>query len=70
MTAWPRLAIRFSRLRGDVTYIVEASSDLVKWDVIEENPGNVGEAVTVTDTADLSSANPPQRFMRVRVVKP
>ena len=65
-----RMAIRFSRLRGDVTYIVEASSDLVKWDVIEENPGNVGEQVTVTDTADLSSANPSQRFMRVRVVKP
>jgi autotransporter-associated beta strand protein len=63
-----RLALTFQRFRSDVTYAVEASSDLLNWTTITTNPGNVGQSVTVTDTVDLSTS--PRRFLRLRVTTP
>ncbi len=63
------LQISFLRARADVTYLVEASSDLAApapWPVIATNPGTVGQQVTVTDP---TSANP-RRFLRLRVTSP
>ena len=65
-----RLQLTFARTRADVTYIVEASSDLASWSAIATNPGTVGQSVTVTDTVDLSTASPPRRFLRLRVTSP
>ena len=66
-----RLQFSFFRARSDVTYYVESSSDLSPvWTVFATNPGVVGQSVTVTDTVDLTAANPPRRFMRLRVTSP
>ena len=67
-----RLQISFQRALSDVTYHVEASSDLSpgSWSVIATNPGTVGQKVTVTDTVDLPAAPPPRRFLRLRVTAP
>ncbi len=67
-----RLQVSFLRSRSDVTYHVEASSDLSAnaWTVLATNPGTVGQSVTVTDTVDLPTANPPRRFLRLRVTAP
>lgn len=65
-----RLAIKFTRHQADVSYIVEATSDLQNWEIIEQDPGNIGEEVTIADTVDISATKPPQRFMRIRVVQP
>ncbi|MBC8009200.1 MAG: hypothetical protein H7067_03790 [Burkholderiales bacterium] len=67
------LTFTFLRLRSDLTYTVEATSDLTPpatWTVIATNPGTVSptESVTVTDTADLSLT--PRRFLRLRVTSP
>jgi autotransporter-associated beta strand protein len=62
-TAADRLTITFDRLRSELTYIVEASSDLVSWTVIATNPGTVGASITVTDI----TAYTPRRFLRLRV---
>jgi len=64
-----RLQIAFLRARPDVTYIVEATSDLAApspWPVIATNPGTVGQQVTVTDPDPAS----PSRFLRLRVTAP
>ncbi len=63
------LQIAFVRARSDVTYVVEASTDMVVWTEIATNPGQVGQAVTVSDTATISAAAP-RRFLRVRVSAP
>ena len=65
-----RLQITFLRLRSELTYAVEASSDLITWTTIATNPGVVGQSVTVTDTVDLPSAVPARRFLRLRVNAP
>ena len=65
-----RLTLSFTRFRGDVTYIVESGSDLTDWSPVATNPGTVGQSVTVSDTVDISTANPPRRFMRLRVTDP
>lgn len=59
-------AITFDRLRADVDYVVERSSDLSTWTTLATNPGAVGQRVTVPDHADNSEA--PRRFLRVRLV--
>jgi hypothetical protein len=68
----PRLEISFFRARpsAELTYTVEASSNLVTWTTLASNPGIVGQSVTVTDTVDLPTANPPRRFLRLRVAVP
>jgi hypothetical protein len=64
------LQVSFVRLRSDVTYLVEGSSDLATWSVIATNPGTVGQSVSVTDTVSIQTATPPRRFIRLRVTSP
>jgi hypothetical protein len=61
----PESVLRFSfrREREGVIYVVESSSDLVNWQDIATNPGNVGETVTVETPTDAD-----QRFVRLRMV--
>jgi alpha-tubulin suppressor-like RCC1 family protein len=61
-----RLALTFMRARGDLTYTVQGSNDLVTWSDLEVNPGTIGEAVTVTDTAPTST---PKRYIRLKVAR-
>lgn len=63
LNALNRLKITFTRLRAELIYTVEASSNLTDWTTIATNPGAVGETVTVTDT---NIANP-NRFLRLKV---
>lgn len=62
-----RLHLTFLRARADITYTIEASSDLESWTVLATNPGTVSldTPVTVSDTVDLSTQ--PRRFLRLRV---
>ncbi len=64
-----RLQLTFLRARPDVTYIVEASSNLSpgSWTTLATNPGSVGQSVTVIDTVEIPTAYPPHRFLRLRV---
>lgn len=66
MNANGRLALTFMRARGDLTYTVQGSNDLVTWSDLEVNPGTIGEAVTVTDTAPTST---PKRYIRLKVAR-
>ncbi len=65
-----RLQVSFLRARADVTYLVEATSDLASgsWTTLTTNPGTIGQSVTVTDTADLATT--PGRFLRLRITAP
>ncbi len=66
------LQLTFTRARPDVTYVVEAASDLAAplvWTAIATNPGVVGETVSVSDPVPLSSEFP-RRFLRLRVSAP
>jgi hypothetical protein len=67
----PSLAIEFLRARSDLTYTVEASSDLATWEVIATNPGAVSATVPVTVT-DPVPASPTtlRRFLRLHVNAP
>jgi autotransporter-associated beta strand protein len=62
------LTLSFIRSRGDVTYVVEGGSDLSTWAPVATNPGVVGQSVTVTDSVNISTGNPPRRFLRLRVI--
>jgi autotransporter-associated beta strand protein len=66
-TAADRLTITFPRTRSDLIYQVEGCSNLVHWQTIATNPGTVGQNVTVSDTVNISTADPPRRFLRLRV---
>jgi hypothetical protein len=57
------LTLTFVRHRSDVTYEVQASSDLHAWTTLDTNPGGLGEAVTVADTDTTS----PTRFLRLKI---
>lgn len=61
-----RLALTFMRARGELTYTVEGSDDLITWRSIAANPGTAGETVTVTDTAPTSTR---KRFIRLKVAR-
>jgi hypothetical protein len=63
-----QLSLSFLRARAELTYTVEASSDLVSWKPLATNPGTVSliQEVTVTDTATAF----PRRFLRLRVSTP
>ncbi|MEO8615214.1 MAG: DUF4082 domain-containing protein [Luteolibacter sp.] len=60
------LTLSFLRARDDVSYTVDASSDLIHWTLLAEDPGAVGEVVSVQDVPPDSSAS---RFMRLKVTK-
>ncbi|MBC8011801.1 MAG: Ig-like domain repeat protein, partial [Burkholderiales bacterium] len=65
----PKLTLTFLRARADVTYLVQASSDLTAWEDLVTNPGAVSLTVpvTVTDTPPLDAT---KRFLRLRVSQP
>jgi hypothetical protein len=58
------LRFSFSRMRDELTYTVEASADLTRWDPIDANPGNIGEMVTVETPAAGD-----RRFLRLRITQ-
>lgn len=62
-----RFTLSFFRAQSDVTFYVEVSFGLVAWTPVATNPGTVGQAVVVADTAALAPSNSPQRFLRLRV---
>lgn len=62
-------SLMFYRLRSDVDYDVEATSDLRLWRVLARNPGSVGSLVTVPD-APAPGEDPARRFMRLRLGLP
>jgi alpha-tubulin suppressor-like RCC1 family protein len=57
-----RLTLTFMRARTELTYTVQGSDDLETWSKLIDNPGSVGETVTVTDTKTA-----PARFLRLKV---
>ena len=57
------LRFSFMRLRSDITYIVEGSTDLTAWDPVDTNPGNVGETAIVEIPVSGD-----RRFLRLRVL--
>lgn len=69
-TVGNRLALTFTRVRGDLNYIVEAGFTLAAWSTLATNPGSVGASVTVSDTVEISTSDPPARFLRLRVITP
>lgn len=69
------LEINFQRIADPaLTYTIEASGDLgaQSWSPIWQSSGaaNTPGPVTVTDPVDIGSANPPRRFLRLRVSSP
>ena len=63
------LQITFHRARPatELTYTVQASSDLVTWTDLATNPGTVGQDVTVTDSPPTGTT---RRFMRLKISIP
>jgi len=63
------LTLNFFRARSDLTYIVEAETDLTAplWETLATNPGTVGQLVTVPAPA---SAGAPLYFLRLLVTNP
>ena len=60
--------VSFFRARADLTYRVEASSDLDNWNIIATNPGRVGEDVTVTDTLhEIGTVPQTRRYLRLAI---
>jgi hypothetical protein len=62
-------ALSFPRLRPDVIYRVEATSNLTSWKVLAENPGSLGQIVTVPDMPGPGE-DPARRFMRLNLTVP
>lgn len=60
-----RLTLSFFRAQGELTYTVQASTDLTHWTTLATNPGNVGEEVTVTD--DDTVIHHTRRFLRLHI---
>ncbi len=71
-TSQLKLQLTFLRARSDVTYVVEVSSNLSpgSWTPVATDPGTVGQSVTVIDTVNVSTATPPRRFLRLRIIAP
>ena len=63
------LTLTFYRARPatELTYTVQASSDLAAWTDLANNPGTVGQNVTVNDTPPEGAT---RRFMRLNVSMP
>jgi hypothetical protein len=66
----PALTLTFFRARPstEVTYEVQASTDLLNWSTIATNPGSVGSEVSVTTPATLPASG--SRFLHLRVTSP
>ena len=66
------LTLTFTGVATDVTYTVQASSDLNgPWtNVYTSTAGVVPGTVTVQDTVPVSTTNPPKRFMRLVLTYP
>jgi hypothetical protein len=58
------LRMSFRRESPDVTYIVEQSENLTRWDPLHAKLGNVGETVIV----EIPTSGD-RRFLRLRLVK-
>ncbi len=73
-TAGSFLQLSFDRIADpEITYRVEATNDLTgTWSAIWQSTGsaNIPGLVDVLDQVDLSNANPPRRFLRLRVTAP
>ncbi len=63
------LQITFTPQRGDITYSVEASSDLVSWSALVMPALTVGQPATVSDSIPVDAVTP-RRFLRLRVTAP
>lgn len=63
-----KLQLTFLRARSDISYLVQASSDLATWSDLVTNPGTVGQSVTVTDLINLTGVTP--RFLRLKITAP
>ena len=64
------LTLTFLRARSDLTYEIQASSDLAAWQTIATNPGTVSASTPLTFTDSISLATAPRRFLRLRVTPP
>jgi hypothetical protein len=60
-----KLQITFTPQRSDVTYTIEASSDLTTWSPLTMPTLTVGQSTTVTDTVALGAGT--KRFLRLKV---
>jgi hypothetical protein len=70
MASQAHLTLTFFRARpaSELTYQVWGSSDLVTWTKVgPENPGTVGQNVTITDTPLPGEV---RRFLRLQVIAP
>ena len=63
------LTLTFYRARpaSELTYTVQASSDLVTWTDLVTNPGTVGNSVTVTDSPPAGAT---RRFLKLKITPP
>jgi O-glycosyl hydrolase len=62
------LSLTYKRARADVTYTVQASSQLNAWENLTlAAPPAIGETVTITDAPP---ANSDQRFLRLKITSP
>ena len=65
-----RFEISFLRARPELTYNVEASSELFSWQTIATNPGEISLTTPVTVTDPVFLSDQPRRFLRLRVTAP
>jgi M6 family metalloprotease-like protein len=61
------LQLSFFRVRSELDYTVEASSDLAAWSTLATNPGSVSITTPVTVTDAVSLSDSPRRFLRLRI---
>ena len=59
------LTLSYTRVRADIVYAVEASSNLVDWVPVTYAPVAIGQTQTVTDTVAISAGG--RRFIRLGV---
>jgi hypothetical protein len=59
------LQMSFTRARGDVTYEVQQSTDLLTWVTVVINPGTVGTLVAVP----VASGAPGRKFLRLKMTR-
>ena len=57
------LQFTFTRARGELTYEVQESTDLLNWSTVATNPGAIGSLVTVP----LPSGGPGKKFLRLNI---
>jgi len=62
-----KLQLRFLRARPELTYTVQASSNLVTWDDLVTNPGTISSGTPVTVTDSVTPSSSPRRFLRLNV---